>query len=115
MPLNDYNNEHTVTSRGAKHHAFVQAHKYKGKVFVEEVVAEMEGDKPISFNVTLDGNNLFSAAQTVTTTDTPQSFTPDQNRYASGDTTQLKVNNTTQATGSGTLNVGVGVRPITPN
>lgn len=109
--IQDYNATRTVTDRGSSHVGFIQAHQYDGHVFVERVVAEAVSDKPISFNVSLDGNDLFSAAQTVTTTDTPQTFSPDQNRYSSSDTAELRVQNTTQATGSGTLNVGVAVRP----
>lgn len=105
---NDYNRTGVdATTRGTALIGFVQAHKYGGSVFVEEIMVEEVGGQGGFFNVQLDGRQIFSNTQSVTTGTTPETFEPDQNRHATGDNLALDFEVVNQESASETYNVGV--------
>jgi len=61
---------------------FVMIHRYGGSVRAVEVAVEQKLAKDAYWNITLGGNNLFSASQSVTVSGRAEIFYPDQNRFA---------------------------------
>jgi len=88
---------------------FVQAHKYGGSITVEDVVVEMAGtDADNDFNIEVGGSDVFSAEQTATN-GAIGTFTPDQNREATGEYVQLDIDISAANATTGTMNVSVMV------
>lgn len=89
----DYHQSDIDATAGIRteHIAFVGVHKHGGSVKVEEVIVE-EADgnaNSLTWNVQLDGRQIFSADQSVSAASTPETFIPDQNLHATGDNLQL--------------------------
>lgn len=99
----------SATALGTTHIGFVAAHKFGGSVFVEEVIVEEDGGNSGLWNVQLGGRELFSQTQSVATGTTPETFVPDQNRYATGDNLELIFDRANQESGSQTYNVAVSL------
>lgn len=63
----------------------LQAYKFEGSVTVLAVVVQQTNNADAEWNVELDGNDLFSAEQSVAAADTPEEFIPDQSQDAHDD------------------------------
>lgn len=66
----------------------VNIHRFGGAVYAKLVAAKEENpltQSTTAFQVALDGSDLFATSQTITAgANTFETFTPDQNRHASG-------------------------------
>lgn len=103
----DYNADVTANTVQTHHIGFVQVHEYEGTSFVEKVVAEQTGNSDAEFNVLIDGSAIFSATQSVSVSDAPETLHPTQNRYAAGPSARLELDVTASASFSDQLRVGV--------
>lgn len=72
-----------------------------GTVRIDEVVVEQTDAADAEFNVLVDGSNLFSSTQSVASSDTPESLTPDQNRTTASALVDLSLD-VTASSGTGT-------------
>jgi hypothetical protein len=88
----------------------ILSHKYGSSVEVVEVVVEQTNNADAEFNLQVDGNNAFSAEQSVAQADTLESFIPDQNEF-SADNVLLELDVSNGAgNAADVLNGGVRVR-----
>lgn len=71
---------------------FVGIHEFAGSVEAFKVVAEQESAATATFNVKLDGNNLFASNQSISASNTPTVHYPDQNKYAAASALPVDVN-----------------------
>lgn len=79
-------------------------------VEVKRVIAEQTGAADADFNVEAGGQDVFSGEQSVANADTPEGFSPDQNRYEASETSDIAVDvSNASGTGGSTLNVTVVV------
>jgi|APHM01.1.fsa_nt_gi hypothetical protein len=86
------------------------SHKEGGSIEVVEVVVEQTNNADAEFNLQVGGNDAFSNEQSVAAADTLESFTPDQNEFAS-DNVLLEIDVSNAAANAGdVLNGGVRVR-----
>jgi hypothetical protein len=106
---NDYNTTSSAGTVQTNHIGFIQVHKFGGHVEVVEIVAEQENNADAEWNVLVDGSNVFAASQSVASADAPETFTPDQNRIASGASMAVELDVTASSGTAGNLHVGVGV------
>jgi len=92
---------------------FIQVHRYGGSIEVVEVVAQQRGASDAYWNITVGGNNIFSTSQTVTASNRPQIFYPDQNKYAAASALLVSlVMKSSSATSGSKLDVSVLVRRV---
>jgi hypothetical protein len=103
----DYNTTASADTIQTNHIGFVQVHKYGGHVEVVEIVAEQENNADAEWNVLVDGSNVFAASQSVASADAPETFTPDQNRIASGASMAVELDVTASAGAADNLLVDV--------
>lgn len=103
----DYTHENiTATSTGQTELGPVNIHRFGGTVHAVLVTARQGGATDAAFNVNLDGNAIFSDSQQVAASNTFETFTPDQNKFASGENVSLEADVAT-AGSSGPLLMGV--------
>jgi hypothetical protein len=103
----DYNTTASADTIQTSHIGFIQVHKYGGHVEVVEIVAEQESNADAEWNVLVDGSNVFSSTQSVTSGDVSETFTPDQNRIASGASMAVELDVTGSAGAADDLRVDV--------
>lgn len=107
MPKQDYTHENiTGTATGQTELGPVNIHRFGGAVKAVLVTARQDGATDAAFNVNLDGNAIFADSQQVAASNTFETFTPDQNRYASGANVSLQADVQT-AGSSGPILMGV--------
>lgn len=92
----DYTHENvTATSTGQTELGPAQIHQFGGTVYAKRVAVEQQGATDAEWNVNLDGSAVFSATQTVSSSNTFETFVPDQNRYSSADPATVEADVTT--------------------
>lgn len=104
----DYTHENvTATATGQTELGPAMIHEFGGTLYAKRVtVQQSNGASDAQWNVNLDGNALFSVTQSVSASNTFETFVPDQNHYASSDPTSVEADVTT-AGSSGPLLFGV--------
>lgn len=103
----DYNGTASADTIQTNFIGFVQSHEFGGSGFVEKVVVEQTTNSDAEWNVQLDGSNIFSSTQSVTVSDAPETFSPDQNRHVAGPSARLQLDVTASAGAADTLRLGV--------
>jgi|APHM01.1.fsa_nt_gi hypothetical protein len=73
---------------------------------VSNVVVEQTNAADANWNIQINGDDLFSAEQSVASGDTPENFVPDQNRHVADETATVSVD-VSSAGSAGDLNVFV--------
>lgn len=108
MVRQDYTERVDGTATGQTRIGPVNLHRFGGAVYAKMVTARQDQvltQSDTAFNVNLDGNAIFSTSQTFATSQTYETFFPDQNRYASGANVGLEVD--IAVTGASTVTTGV--------
>jgi hypothetical protein len=76
-------------------------------VEVIAVIAEQTSNADAEWNIEVEGTAVFSSEQSVSSSDTPELFVPDQNEFSATETDQLNINKSSQASASDSLHVTV--------
>ncbi len=101
----------SLNTPGAKHIAFINAHKFGGHIRAIEATVRATSTSP-KFALRLNGNNLH-ASTSVAASNVAETITFTQNQYAAGDIVELDLNVVASGSG-GTMDVSVLIEASPP-
>lgn len=84
------------------------SHQSDSTIEVISVAVEQTTNADAEFNILLDGEYVFSTAQSVSAGDTVETFIPDQNKHSVDGSLAIEV--TSAGTGGDVLNGGIRIR-----